>query len=86
MVGVVMSSNSLFHLSIDLLFPTIGITLFIAGGASNLFDAFKQGFVVDWIVILKRKQWMYTVNIADLAIYIGILLYIVSVFGQVVML
>jgi signal peptidase II len=47
----------------------------IGGAVSNLFDRLSYGYVIDWILLVNRS----VVNLADIAIFIGVLLYLISI-------
>lgn len=49
-------------------------TLIFAGALSNLFDRLSYGYVIDWLLLVDRS----VVNLADIAIFFGALLYLLS--------
>ncbi|MCW1891922.1 MAG: signal peptidase II [Candidatus Uhrbacteria bacterium] len=49
-------------------------TCIISGALSNLYDRLHYGYVIDWLLLLGRS----VVNIADIAITIGIVIYLFS--------
>ncbi len=49
-------------------------TLIFAGALSNLFDRLSYGYVIDWLLLVDRS----VVNLADIAIFFGVLLYLLS--------
>jgi signal peptidase II len=51
-----------------------GVTLFVAGGASNLFDRIAQGSVIDFVNVGVGSLRTGIFNIADVAIMLGIIL------------
>jgi len=51
-----------------------GLTLFVAGGASNLFDRIAQGRVVDFINVGVGSLRTGIFNVADMAIMLGMIL------------
>jgi signal peptidase II len=57
---------------------TVAVALFIAGGASNWLDRFRDGHVVDFMNI--GIGWLRTgvFNVADVAIMLGAALFIVA--------
>ncbi len=52
----------------------IGLALVLGGAVGNLYDRIAFGFVRDWIVLFGRSA----INIADMAIAIGGILYLAS--------
>jgi signal peptidase II len=52
----------------------MGATLFVAGGASNLFDRIAQGSVVDFINVGVGSLRTGIFNVADVAIMLGMIL------------
>ncbi len=57
------------------LVEVIALGLIIGGACSNLFDRYLFGFVYDWILIFNRS----VVNVADITIVFGAILYGVEV-------
>lgn len=49
-------------------------TCIISGALSNLYDRLRYGYVIDWLLLAGRS----VVNIADIAITIGIIIYLLS--------
>lgn len=59
-----------------------GLALILAGAIGNLIDRFMQGYVIDFI-LLHYYQWEYPAfNVADSAIFIGMVLLIPSLFKK----
>ncbi|WWP00855.1 MAG: signal peptidase II [Candidatus Dasytiphilus stammeri] len=54
----------------------IALALILGGTLSNLLDRFTYGFVIDFIDVYIQNWHLPTFNIADLAIFIGIILII----------
>jgi signal peptidase II len=52
----------------------VGVTLFVAGGASNLFDRIAQGSVVDFVNVGVGSLRTGIFNVADVAIMLGMVL------------
>jgi signal peptidase II len=52
----------------------VGLTLFVAGGASNLFDRVVQGSVVDFVNVGVGTLRTGLFNVADVAIMLGMIL------------
>jgi len=52
----------------------VGLTLFVAGGASNLFDRIAQGSVVDFMNVGVGSLRTGIFNVADVAIMLGMIL------------
>lgn len=57
-----------------------GLSLILGGGLSNLFDRYKNGYVVDYINFHKKPLNKIIVNIGDIAIFFGGVLAVVSYF------
>ena len=51
-----------------------GVTLFVAGGASNLFDRIAQGSVIDFLNVGVGSLRTGIFNVADVAIMLGMIL------------
>jgi signal peptidase II len=51
--------------------PTLGLVLFVAGGASNLIDRILQGRVVDFLNVGVGTLRTGVFNVADVAIMAG---------------
>jgi len=60
----------------------VGVTLFVAGGASNWVDRFGRGSVVDFMVVGLGPIRTGIFNVADVAIMIGVGLFVLSGFGR----
>ena len=52
----------------------VGVTLFVAGGASNLFDRVAHGSVVDFLNVGVGSLRTGVFNVADVAIMLGMIL------------
>lgn len=48
---------------------SLGLALILGGGASNLYDRMKRGYVVDYLGLPKIKNILF--NISDLFIFLG---------------
>ena len=57
---------------------TIGLTLFVAGGASNLVDRIAQGSVVDFLNVGIGPLRTGVFNVADMAILLGAGIFVVN--------
>lgn len=55
---------------------SVGLALLLGGGASNLFDRVKRGYVVDYLGLPGIKKVVF--NLSDLCIYMGIVLFILD--------
>jgi signal peptidase II len=51
--------------------PTLGVTLFVAGGASNWIDRVARGSVVDFLNVGVGPVRTGVFNVADIAIMLG---------------
>lgn len=51
---------------------SLGMALILGGGASNLFDRVKRGYVVDYLGLPKIKNIVF--NLSDLFIFLGSIL------------
>ena len=62
----------------------LGLSIVLAGAASNLYDRFRRGYVVDYIIIKKGPLRKLIINIGDAAIFVGSLLYAAAslIFGD----
>jgi signal peptidase II len=49
----------------------LGVALFVAGGASNLFDRFTYGMVIDFMNVGIGSLRTGIFNVADMAIMLG---------------
>ncbi len=58
-----------------------GVTLFVAGGASNLFDRFTRGSVVDFMNLGLGSFRTGIFNVADVAIMLGLALTAAEIVG-----
>lgn len=67
---------ALYQAALDRALLHVTALSFILGGAiGNLWDRMTQGYVFDWILLFGRS----VINLADVAIGLGILIYILSV-------
>ncbi len=57
--------------SMQMAFPLL---LILGGAIGNLWDRIQYGYVYDWLLLFGRSA----INIADAAIFIGIILYVVG--------
>ena len=48
---------------------SLGFAMILGGGASNLFDRVKRGYVVDYLGLPKMKKIVF--NLSDLFIFLG---------------
>ena len=53
-----------------------GLSLVLGGGASNLYDRFKKGYVTDYLGLPVAKKLVF--NISDLFIFVGALIAAIS--------
>ena len=56
----------------------MALTLVLAGGVSNLLDRLTRGYVVDYICVQWKALKKVVFNIADVCIFVGCLLLLVS--------
>ncbi len=49
----------------------LGIALLTGGGASNLYDRLKKGYVVDYFIINWKRLKTVIFNLSDFAIFLG---------------
>lgn len=51
----------------------IGLAFLLGGGASNLFDRYKQGYVIDYVGFSFGPKWLRRIifNVSDFFIFIG---------------
>jgi signal peptidase II len=63
-------------------FQTLGLTLFVAGGAANLLDRIQYGRVVDFMNLGIGPVRTGIFNVADVALMIGAALFAWSEFKQ----
>jgi signal peptidase II len=57
----------------------VGVTLFVAGGASNLFDRITRGSVVDFMNLGVGSLRTGIFNVADVAIMLGMVFAVVEI-------
>lgn len=70
------------HLSKQERGESIGLALILGGALGNVIDRLWFGYVVDFILVY-YKEWQWPAfNIADSAIFIGVVLYALSVFKK----
>ena len=58
--------------------PTLGLALFVTGGASNWIDRIIRGSVVDFVSIGIGPLRTGIFNVADVAIMVGALLFVLT--------
>ena len=58
----------------------LALTLTLAGGVSNLYDRMKRGYVVDYFSICWKFLKRVVLNLGDVCIFAGAVLYMVSQF------
>lgn len=51
----------------------VGLLLLFAGAASNLYDRFVHGFIVDWADF---GRWWPVFNLADVMIFFGVIIFV----------
>ncbi len=56
----------------------LGLSLILGGGASNLYDRVKRGYVVDYVSIHWRKMKEVVFNLGDVAVLLGGILLIIA--------
>lgn len=56
----------------------LAYTCIIGGAVSNLYDRLRYGYVIDWLLLFGRS----VVNIADVAITIGVIIYFLSLHNK----
>jgi signal peptidase II len=60
----------------------LGLSFILGGALGNLWDRLQQGYVIDFI-LLYYKEWEWPAfNIADSAIFIGVILFIITLFRK----
>ena len=57
-----------------------GLSLMLGGAISNVFDRFSRGYVIDYFTINYKKLKSVIFNMADMAIFLGSLLIMLSSF------
>ena len=62
--------------------PTLGVALFVAGGASNWIDRATGGSVVDFLNVGVGPVRTGVFNVADVAIMLGVGLIAIAAFGK----
>lgn len=55
-----------------------GLALMLGGAISNVFDRFSRGYVIDYFTINYKKLKSVIFNMADMAIFLGSLLIMLS--------
>ena len=58
----------------------LGLSLILGGGASNLYDRFKRGYVVDYFSFNVKKLKRIIFNISDICIFVGSAILLISEF------
>jgi signal peptidase II len=58
--------------------PALGLTLFVAGGASNWIDRIVRGSVIDFLNVGIASVRTGVFNVADVAIMLGAGLFLLS--------
>ena len=61
---------------------TLGLALFVAGGASNWIDRVTRGSVVDFLNVGVGPVRTGVFNVADVAILLGAAVIVIAVFGK----
>lgn len=58
----------------------LGLSLAIGGGANNLYDRMKRGYVVDYFSFRTPWKWLNQIifNISDLCIFMGTLIAVIT--------
>jgi signal peptidase II len=56
----------------------LGLTLFVAGGASNWIDRFANGRVVDFMIVRAGPVHTGVFNVADMALMLGCAIFLVA--------
>ncbi len=56
----------------------LGLSLMLGGAISNVFDRFSRGYVIDYFTINYKKLKSVIFNMADMAIFLGSLLIMLS--------
>jgi len=64
--------------------PLVGLTLFVAGGASNWMDRVARGSVVDFINIGIGDLRTGIFNVADMALMIGVIIVVIAEVRRIV--
>jgi signal peptidase II len=62
--------------------PTLGLTLFVAGGASNWIDRIARGSVVDFLNVGVGPARTGVFNVADVAIMLGAGIFVLTEFRK----
>lgn len=62
--------------------PTLGLALFVAGGASNWIDRVARGSVVDFLNVGVGPVRMGVFNVADVAIMLGASVIVLATFSK----
>ncbi|ATW02066.1 hypothetical protein CCU22_00455 [Candidatus Legionella polyplacis] len=53
---------------------SLSISLIIGGGISNFYDRIRFGYVIDYVYINYDKNHNLVLNVADICIFVGIII------------